>query len=516
MEHEPLVAHASAKDAPVGSSSSTARRVGLAVAGLAAAGVLAFSGKMTMSTIKTKSAEADLAEMPKLADDAFATPTKFVPDGNNWKVRPDVMNYAALKPNYAEMNEEAKKSKFDQFVTEHNRKYESDDEAAMRYTQFKENLKYIDALNQYNPLALFDITEAADYTAAERQRKRMTPTWSNYDSMKARLPQDMVAAAAKGPDNVLGKSFAAEPSKVSAKGLFSTDPAKDAEAGRRLGMSQGEVEWGSEDDCAACTRFPGFKKYTSDNRPTNFDWNALGAVSSVKNQKYCGSCWTFSTAQDIEGVHYLAGNDLVSLSEQQLVACDVANDGCDGGWMYAAMQYVTAIGGLVTDEAYPYKGVLMTYDLPTPTCDTSTLNSWLKADGSELGHIEGYQMVAMGAEFEDFLATYMLKNGPVSIAINANGMDYYVHGITGCETIAGSEYCEAGTIADTTPCDPEELDHGVLITAYGEQDGIDYWMIKNSWADTWGDNGYYRMIRGCNHCGVANMAQHSVYKKVSA
>ena len=172
MEHEPLVAHASAKDAPVGSSSSTARRVGLAVAGLAAAGVLAFSGKMTMSTIKTKSAEADLAEMPKLADDAFATPTKFVPDGNNWKVRPDVMNYAALKPNYAEMDEEAKKSKFDQFVTEHNRKYESDDEAAMRYTQFKENLKYIDALNQYNPLALFDITEAADYTAAERQRKR--------------------------------------------------------------------------------------------------------------------------------------------------------------------------------------------------------------------------------------------------------------------------------------------------------------------------------------------------------
>ena len=119
MEHEPLVAHASAKDAPVGSSSSTARRVGLAVAGLAAAGVLAFSGKMTMSTIKTKSAEADLAEMPKLADDAFATPTKFVPDGNNWKVRPDVMNYAALKPNYAEMNEEAKKSKFDQFVTVH-------------------------------------------------------------------------------------------------------------------------------------------------------------------------------------------------------------------------------------------------------------------------------------------------------------------------------------------------------------------------------------------------------------
>merc|ERR1719231_1099837 len=330
--------------------------------------------------------------------------------------------------------------------------------------------------------------------------------------MKARLPQDMVAAAAKGPDNVLGKSFAAEPSKVSAKGLFSTDPAKDAEAGRRLGMSQGEVEWGSEDDCAACTRFPGFKKYTSDNRPTNFDWNALGAVSSVKNQKYCGSCWTFSTAQDIEGVHYLAGNDLVSLSEQQLVACDVKNDGCDGGWMYAAMQYVSNFGGIVPYDVYPYKGVMMDYDLPTPTCHTDLLNSELHKDEITLGHIEGFQMVAMGCDYEELMALVLLKNGPLSLAINAAGMDYYTFGITGCETIAGEEYCEAGSIDTHTPCLPTELDHGVLAVGYGEQEGTKYWVIKNSWGDTWGEDGYYRIERGTDHCGVANMVQHSVYK----
>merc|ERR1712022_68609 len=112
----------------------------------------------------------------------------------------------------------------------------------------------------------------------------------------------------------------------------------------------------------------------------------------------------------------------------------------------------------------------------------------------------------------DFLATYMLKNGPVSVAINANGMDYYVHGIIGCETIAGSEYCEAGAISNTTPCYPEELDHGVLAVAYGVQNGTDYCVIKNSWGSDWGEDGYYRLERGTDHCGVANMVQHTVHK----
>jgi cathepsin F len=331
----------------------------------------------------------------------------------------------------------------------------------------------------------------------------MSDKWSSYDAMKSALPSEMVEMAGQGPDAVTGQSFS-----------------------RRLegsvgSMSDGEFAWASEDDCAACTTYPGFKEYTSENRPTNFDWRELGAVTSVKNQKYCGSCWTFSTAQDIEGTHFLATGNLTSFSEQQFVACDTYNYGCDGGWMFAAMQYVADFGILVSEEAYPYMGVMMTYNLPTPTCDTDLLNSKLEGDGDDVAHIEGYQMVAMGAEYEDLMATYMLKNGPLSIAINANGMDYYVHGIVGCETIAGSEYCEAGAIdapsdGDSTmehTCNPTDLDHGVLLVAYGEQDGVDYWVIKNSWAETWGEDGYYRIERGVNKCGVSNFAQHSVYKK---
>ena len=86
-------------------------------------------------------------------------------------------------------------------------------------------------------------------------------------------------------------------------------------------------------DCAACHRFPHFGDYDMGSLPDDFDWRALGAVTDVKNQKYCGSCWSFSSAGDIEGTMFLAGDDLISLSTQQLVSCNTYNYGCDGGWL---------------------------------------------------------------------------------------------------------------------------------------------------------------------------------------
>merc|ERR1711998_18584 len=278
---------------------------------------------------------------------------------------------------------------------------------------------------------------------------------SNWANMKASLPKDMLEAVEKGPDYVKGKTFKVSESDRKQEGWIDVD----------------EVEWADEDMCAACVSFPGFKDYTTDNRPSDFDWRDLGAVTSVKNQKYCGSCWTFSTAADIEGTHYLATGDLVSFSEQQIVACD--------SYMYGAMQYIAKAGGIISDALYPYKGIMMDYSGDTPTCDKPLVSTTLEDDNSTaMAHIESWQFVAMGEEYEDLMATVMLKNGPLSIAINAIGMDYYVHGITGCETIAGADYCEAGAIADTYPCDPESLDHGVLIVAYGEQDDTKYWVIK--------------------------------------
>jgi hypothetical protein len=445
----------------------------------AVAGVAGLAGV----TMKVNS-KISTAQMAQASLKAAAT--------QDWTQREDVKAMNAKKVKYGDMSNVEVEGLFKTFQKNFKRAYESSDEESLRLGHFKMSLKKIDSLNKMNPLALFGITDMADKSDEERATRRMSSKWSNIDKIKATLPSDMVSAAVKGPGAVKGLTF--EHDEV------------DGED-----MSVGQVSWVDEGDCAACNMFPEFEKYDLGNMPTDFDWRPLGAVTGIKNQKQCGSCWSFSTAQDIEGTHFLATGNLTSYSEQQLVACDIYNDGCDGGWPYAAMQYVAKTGGLSTLESYPYKGVYQTYDLPTPTCDKDKINSNLKS--GDVAHISGYQMVAMGAEYEDLMALALVKNGPLSVAFNAAGMDYYTHGIVGCESIAGEDYCEAGSIDEVDPCDPTSLDHAVLAVAYGVQDDVDYWVIKNSWGSDWGEDGYYRLEKGTDKCGVSNMVIHSIVKK---
>ena len=158
----------------------------------------------------------------------------------------------------------------------------------------------------------------------------------------------------------------------------------------------------------------------------------------------------------------------------------------------------------------------------TPTCDKALLNGALEHGAVE--HVEGYQFVAMGAEYEDLMHVALVKNGPLSVAFNANGMEFYVHGVVGCT----EQMCESGAIDHHFPCDPTALDHAVLLVGYGtetrdaldemgmptgETQDVPYWLIKNSWDTEWGEDGYYRLVRGENMCGVANMVVHAVHKK---
>lgn len=210
--------------------------------------------------------------------------------------------------------------------------------------------------------------------------------------------------------------------------------------------------------------------------PSEIDWVAKGAVTPVKNQGQCGSCWAFSTTGDIEGAVFTSTGKLVSLSEQDLVDCDKVDQGCQGGLPQNAFAQIIKEGGIDTESSYPYKG-------SGGQCQFSKANIGAK--------ISSWEKVSQD---EDQLAAYVAANGPVSIGINAGPMQWYMGGIANPFSIL---------------CNPKQLDHGVLIVGFGEENGKKYWKIKNSWGASWGEKGYYRIIRGVGKCGLNTMATHS-------
>jgi len=209
--------------------------------------------------------------------------------------------------------------------------------------------------------------------------------------------------------------------------------------------------------------------------PDMVDWIAKGAVTSVKDQGICGSCWTFGTAGSIEGAWFLSSGDLLHLSEQQILDCAWGewDSGCDGGEADTAMQWIMDNGGMATERAYPY----MSTD---HFCAASERGSGVR--------LTGYANVTGGElALQDAVAT----KGPVAIAIDAAHpeFEYYSSGVY------YNPACKNGT---------DDLDHEVLIVGYGTENGQDYWLVKNSWSTHWGNNGYIKMSRNRdNNCGIA-------------
>ncbi|CAK9176580.1 unnamed protein product [Ilex paraguariensis] len=199
--------------------------------------------------------------------------------------------------------------------------------------------------------------------------------------------------------------------------------------------------------------------------PATMDWRKKGAVTPIKDQGQCGSCWAFSAVAATEGITKLKTGKLISLSEQELVDCDTSEDqGCEGGLMDDAFTFIQKNHGLTTEANYPYEGT-------DGTCSTT----------KEANHAAKITAVA---------------NQPVSVAIDAGESDFQFYS-------SGVFTGECGT----------ELDHGVAAVGYGTgEDGTKYWLVKNSWGTSWGEEGYIRMQRDVKAveglCGIAMQASY--------
>lgn len=309
---------------------------------------------------------------------------------------------------------------FEAFKAKHHKKYTAEEEA-YRFAVFTQNMKKADVLNAQNPQARFGASPFADMTAAEFK------TYHNgQDFFNSRVQELKADKTAKNYHPA-----------------FSADQIKAA--------------------------------------ATNVDWRAKGAVTAVKNQGQCGSCWSFSTTGGVEGQWFLAGHALTSLSEQELVSCDTVDSGCNGGLMNTAYEWILAnrSGHFVTEASYPYVsggGV-------APACQANkgTIGATI------IGHYNIYHS-------EEQMKAFVSEKGPLSLAVDASAWQLYMGGVM-------------------TTCGGSQLDHGVLIVGYTfESTSTPYWIFKNSWGASWGEAGYIYIAYGSNQCLLTHYPVTSIVK----
>lgn len=257
----------------------------------------------------------------------------------------------------------------------------------------------------------------------------------------------------------------------------------DADKGARYGMTQfsdmraselfpavperddGSSSDGADPDVEAAPETEGVGAV-----PTAYDWRSKGAVTEVKNQGSCGSCWAFAAAGCAEGAHYVKNAKLVSLSEQEFVDCVTTCYGCSGGWSDKALAWAKKNGGVMTEAAYPYT-------MGKGTC------AFAKAKAA----VAIKRVYSLSSKKPVKMQESLILYGPLAVSLDAAKFNAYLSGVM-----------------DGTGCSSSSTNHAVLLVGWGVDAAtqMDYWIIKNSWGPSWGESGYVRVLRGSNACAV--------------
>jgi len=206
--------------------------------------------------------------------------------------------------------------------------------------------------------------------------------------------------------------------------------------------------------------------------PATFDWSSKGALTPVKDQGQCGSCWDFSATETIESVCFLAGYPLTQLSEQQILDCDSSDYGCNGGWPYNAYQYVIGAGGIETEADYPYTAQDGTCNFNSADIEC-TVASWKYVTQSQ---------------DENAMQNFCYSNSPLSVCVDAEIWQTYTGGV----------------ITPSSGCG-NSIDHCVQITGWTQMGGVNAWTVRNSWGADWGMSGFIYVQIGSDICSIAEV-----------